>query len=51
MVTVLRNADGSPLIAARPTLAAYVERGMARPAFQRAMAAQLADFQPAPVAA
>ncbi|HWU94113.1 MAG TPA: glutathione S-transferase family protein [Sphingomonas sp.] len=51
MVTVLRNADNSPLIADRPTLAAYVERGMARPAFQRAMDAQLADFQPAPVAA
>ncbi len=51
MVTVLRNADNSPLIADRPALAAYVERGMARPAFQRAMDAQLADFQPAPVAA
>lgn len=51
MVTVLRNADGSTLIASRPALAAYVERGMARPAFRRAMAAQLADFQPAPVAA
>ena len=51
MVTVLRNADGSPLITERPVLAAYVERGMARPAFQRAIAAQLADFQPAPVAA
>ncbi|NWM10673.1 glutathione S-transferase family protein, partial [Escherichia coli] len=45
------NADGSPLITERPVLAAYVERGMARPAFQRAIAAQLADFQPAPVAA
>ncbi|MBB4837082.1 glutathione S-transferase [Sphingomonas kyeonggiensis] len=51
MVTVLRNADNSPLITDRPTLAAYVARGMARPAFQRAMDAQLADFQPAPVAA
>jgi glutathione S-transferase len=51
MVTVLRNADGSTLITSRPALAAYVERGMARPAFRRAMAAQLADFQPAPVAA
>lgn len=51
MVTVLRNADNSALLAERPTLAAYVERGMARPAFQRAMDAQLADFQPAPVAA
>jgi glutathione S-transferase len=51
MVTVLRNADRSELVLSRPTLAAYVERGMARPAFQRAMDAQLADFQPAPVAA
>lgn len=51
MVTVLRNADNSTLISDRPKLAAYVERGMARPAFQRAMAAQLADFQPEPVAA
>jgi len=51
MVTVLRNADGSELISSRPALAAYMERGMARPGFQRAMDAQLADFQPAPVAA
>ncbi|MDG2535539.1 glutathione S-transferase family protein [Sphingomonas sp. HITSZ_GF] len=51
MVTVLRNADRSPLVSERPALAAYVARGMARPAFERAMAAQLADFQPAPVAA
>ncbi|MEP9358125.1 glutathione S-transferase family protein [Sphingomonas sp. KR3-1] len=51
MVTVLRNADKSELLRARPTLAAYVERGMARPAFERAMAAQLADFQPEPAAA
>ena len=51
MVTVLRNADRSPLLDERPTLSAYVARGMARPAFERAMAAQLADFQPAPVAA
>lgn len=51
MVTVLRNADGSELISSRPALAAYVERGMARPGFRRAMDAQLADFQPAPVAA
>ncbi len=51
MVTVLRNADRSPLMTERPRLAAYVERGMARPAFQRAMDSQMADFQPAPVAA
>lgn len=51
MVTTLRNADNSPLLGDRPALAAYVARGMARPAFQRAMAAQLADFRPEPVAA
>jgi len=34
------------LLAAHANLAAYVERGMSRPAFQRALAAQLADFIP-----
>ncbi|MDT8759453.1 glutathione S-transferase family protein [Sphingomonas psychrotolerans] len=51
MVTVLRNADHEDLMSSRPRLADYVARGMARPAFQRAIAAQLADFQPEPVAA
>jgi glutathione S-transferase len=51
MVTTLRNADHGDLISGRPTLAAYLARGMARPAFERAIAAQLADFQPEPVAA
>lgn len=44
MVSVLRILDGDPLLAAEPSLLAYVERGTARPAFQRALAAQLADF-------
>lgn len=44
MVTVLREMAGSALLADRPVLADYVARGMARPAFQAALAAQLADF-------
>lgn len=45
MVQVLRRIEGSGLLAALPKLAAYVERGKARPAFQRAFAAQLAVFE------
>ena len=45
MVSVLRILDHTDLVANRPALAAYKERGTARPAFQRALAAQLADFQ------
>ena len=44
MVDVLRAVSEPELIAAYPNLVAYVERGTARPAFERAMAAQLADF-------
>ncbi|MDB5693939.1 MAG: glutathione S-transferase family protein [Alphaproteobacteria bacterium] len=44
MTSVLRILRGTDLIAARPTLAAYQARGEARPAFQRALAAQLAPF-------
>ncbi|PCD04556.1 glutathione S-transferase [Sphingomonas spermidinifaciens] len=44
MVTVLREMQGTALLADRPVLAGYVARGMARPAFQAALAAQLADF-------
>ena len=44
MVAVLRILDYTDLVAKRPILAAYKERGIARPAFQRALAAQLADF-------
>lgn len=43
MVTVLRRLDGSDLVDDR--LAAYVARGVARPAFQRAFADQLAVFE------
>src|SRR5580704_14110558 len=45
MVTVLRRLDGSGLVEEHPNLAAYVARGEARPAYQRAFAAQLAVFQ------
>ena len=47
MVAVLRILDHTDLVAARPTLAAYKARGTARPAFERALAAQLADFEEA----
>lgn len=42
MVSVLLRSRGSGLLDEFPTLAAYVERGEARPAYQRAFAAQLA---------
>ena len=45
MTTVLRNLRHTRLIAEHPNLAAYVARCEARPAFQRALAAQLADFE------
>lgn len=41
MIHVLREADD--LLEAHPNLVAYVERGTSRPAFQRAIAAHLAD--------
>lgn len=44
MVTVLREMQGTALLSDRPALAGYVARGMERPAFQAALAAQLADF-------
>ena len=42
MIDVLRNA-APPLLAPHPNLTDYVARGTARPAFQSAMAAHLAD--------
>jgi len=47
MVSVLRRALSFGLIDEQPTIAAYVARGEARPAYQRAFAAQLAVFQAA----
>ena len=44
MVTVLRILRSTDLLDSRPTLKAYRARGEARPAFQRALAAQLAVF-------
>lgn len=44
MVTVLRRLGGSGLLDGYPNLAAYVARGEARPAFQRAFEAQYAVF-------
>ena len=44
MVTVLLRAQASGLLEEYPNLAAYVARGEARPAYQRAFAAQLAVF-------
>ncbi|GGB27864.1 glutathione S-transferase [Sphingomonas metalli] len=51
MISVLRIAAGSGLVEAHPNLAAYVARGEARPAFGRALAAQLAGFTGEPPAA
>ncbi len=50
MVDVLRAVSEPDLLAVHPNLAAYVERGTARPAFKAAMAAQLADFEAADAA-
>jgi glutathione S-transferase len=44
MVHVLRRLEGSGLLEECPNLAAYVARAKARPAYQRAFAAQLAVF-------
>jgi glutathione S-transferase len=49
MVTVLNSLKGTGFVAEYPKLAAYHARGTARPAYQRALAAQMADFDgPAP---
>jgi glutathione S-transferase len=44
MVTVLRRLDGHGEVERFPNLSAYVARGEARPAYQRAFDAQLAVF-------
>jgi glutathione S-transferase len=51
MVTVLRFLRHTDLVARIPNLASYLKRGEARPAFQRALADQLAVYaanQPQP---
>jgi glutathione S-transferase len=45
MTTVLRFLRHTSLVAEHPNLLAYKERNEARPAFQRALAAQLANFE------
>jgi glutathione S-transferase len=44
MVTVLRRLNGTGLLERYPKVSAYVARGEARPAYQRAFDAQLAVF-------
>ncbi len=48
MSTMLREARDTDLVFSRPTLAAYVQRCIERPAFERAMAAQLRPFARGP---
>jgi glutathione S-transferase len=45
MIAVLRRLRNSDLLTEHPNVAAYVARGEARPAFQRAFEAQLAVFK------
>jgi glutathione S-transferase len=47
MATVLRLLERTDLVSSDARLAAYVERCTSRPAFQRALAAQLEDFRDA----
>lgn len=46
MVTVLRILRESDVVQQFPNLASYVARGQARPAFQKALKAQLDAFEP-----
>ena len=45
MVTVLRNLRATDLVGEQPALAAFLKRAEQRPAFQRALADQLAVFE------
>lgn len=45
MATVLREAGETDLVSSRPRLDAYLARCLARPAFKRALKAQLASFR------
>jgi glutathione S-transferase len=45
MVTVLRIGDRRRLLDDTPNLLAYMKRGEARPAFQKALSDQLATFR------
>jgi glutathione S-transferase len=46
MATVLRILRHTDIVASYPVLDAYLKRCEARPAFQRALAGQLGDFEP-----
>ena len=48
MVAVLRNLRHTDLAVGHPVLGPYMARCEARPAFQRALKAQMASFQPEP---
>lgn len=48
MVTVLNNLRHTEMVAAFPRLAAYKTRGEERPAYKRALEAQLGDFTASP---
>lgn len=48
MVSVLRIIERTDLVRAEPKLDAYLKRCVARPAFQKALADQMADFTGAP---
>lgn len=50
MATVLRILDDTDLVSERPALAAYQARCLARPAFTRALAAQMRPFKEAEAA-
>jgi glutathione S-transferase len=47
MTTVLRILKHTDIVTSDPRLAAYIERCTARPAFKRALAAQIGDFREA----
>ncbi len=47
MSSVLRNLDHTDIVKDDKRLAAYMQRCLTRPAFERAMDAQLADFKKA----
>ena len=47
MTTVLRILGYTDLVTSDPRLAAYIERCTARPAFRRALDAQIGDFREA----
>ncbi|QZP09558.1 glutathione S-transferase family protein [Caenibius sp. WL] len=48
MATVLREADKTDLVSGRANLAAYLARALSRPAFERALTAQLDAFRDTP---